>query len=72
MGLQYIFSVTYILARKRQLMKIIIIISGKNYYVFYAFLSKLELHQIKYDLFIKFLGKLFERVIFTFCFDKTS
>ena len=43
MGLQYIFSVAYILARKRQLMKIIIIISGKNYYVFYAFLSKLEL-----------------------------
>jgi hypothetical protein len=43
MGLQYIFSVTYILARKRQLMKIIIIISGKNYYVFYTFLSKLEL-----------------------------
>jgi len=30
MGLQYIFSVAYILARKHHLMKIIIVISGKK------------------------------------------
>jgi len=65
MGLQYIFSVAYILARKHHLMKIIIVISGKKTIMYFILSCQNSNYQCSIPTFelVKVVLKLFVEYI---------